>query len=123
MSVQIGTPRLRLSNSEMTRIADESLEHLARVNVDEAKIDLWCKDEQKRPVTSVFVLAHEIFCQIEYFDQVIWFNRTEERDELWAITDDLTDLKSTLSRLPVDAHAGYIDDFCQSVCLCHLGAT
>lgn len=117
MSVQIDTPRLELSNTEIICIADESLEFRARVSADDAIVNLWCKDEQRRPVGAVFVLAHEVFEQIEHFDQVVWFNRTATHDELWAYTDTFTSLASTLTGLPTDTHAGYIDDFSHQ-CAC-----
>ena len=86
MSVQIKSPRLQLCNASIARIADQSLEYLARISNDDARINIWCKDMQQRPPMAVFVLAHEIYFQIEHFDQAIWFNRTEDRDELWVIT-------------------------------------
>jgi len=111
MSVQIESPRLQLSDTSIARIADHSLEFRARVSNDAARIDLWCKDKQQRPPMAVFVLAHEIYFQIEYFDQAIWFNRTEDRDELWAITEEFTELRPALANLPQEEKAGYIDHF------------
>ena len=119
MSVQIDTPRLELNNTGIIRIADESLEHRARISTDDAKIDLWCKDLQTRPAGAVFVLAHELFCQVDHFDQVVWFNRTETRDELWAYTDGFTGLAYTFADLPPHTHAGYLDDYSHQ-CACVL---
>ena len=53
MSVQIESPRLQLCNASIARIADQSLEYRARVSNDDARIDLWCKDTQKRPAMAV----------------------------------------------------------------------
>ena len=117
MSVTIATPRLELSNTEIIRIADESLEYRARVSTDDAKINLWCKDPQRRPFGAVFVLAHEVFCQVDHFDQVVWFNRTETRDELWAYTDLSTGLAYTPAKLPPHTQAGYVDDYSHQ-CAC-----
>ena len=117
MSVQIATPQLRLKTTDIVRIADEALEHRARIDTDEATANIWCKDEQARPVGAVFVLAHEVYCVIDHFDQVVWFNRTDDRDELWAYTDGWTELASTLSNLTPAARAGYLDDYSHQ-CAC-----
>jgi len=111
VSVQIKSPRLQLCNAYIARIADQSLEYRARISNDDAKIDLWCKGKQKRPAMAVFLLAQEIYFQIEYFDQAIWFNRTEDRDELWAITEEFTELRPALAELRQEERAGYIDNF------------
>ena len=42
---------------------------------------------------AMFLLAHEFFFVLEDFDQAIWFNRTEDRDELWAVTERLRRLR------------------------------
>ncbi len=117
MSVQIETPRLGLSNTEFIRIADESLEFCARISADNVEVNLWCKNPQRRPVGAVFVLAHEVFEQIDHFDQVVWFNRTETHDELWAYTDSFTGLAKNLTNLPPETQAGYLDDYSHQ-CAC-----
>jgi len=106
MSVQIETPRLQLCNASIARIADQSLEYRARISNDDARINIWCKDMQKRPAMAVFLLAHEIYFVIEHFDQAIWFNRTEDRDELWAITEEFTELRPALAELRQEERAG-----------------
>ena len=111
MPVQIKSPRLQLSNASIARIADQSLEFRARISNDDARINLWCKDMQQRPPMAVFLLAHEIFFQIEHFDQAIWFNRTEDRDELWAVTEVFTDLGPALAALRQKDRTGYIDNY------------
>lgn len=111
MSVQIESPRLQLSNTSIARIADRSLEFTARLSGDDVKTNIWCKDKQQRPPMAMFLLAHEFFYVIEDFDQAIWFNRTEDRDELWAVTEDLAGVRSALAELPPDEQAEYIDDF------------
>ena len=117
MSVQIGTPQLRLKTTDIVRIADEALEHCVRPSSDDATSNIWCKNKQPRPVEAVFVLAHEVYCVIEHFDQVVWFHRMDDRDELWAYTDGWTELASTLSTLAPDARAGYLDDYSHQ-CAC-----
>ena len=119
MSVQIKSPRLQLCNASIARIADQSLEYRARVSNDDAKINIWCKDMQKRQPMAVFLLAHEIYFVIEHFDQAIWFNRTEDRDELWAITEEFTELRPALAELRQEEKAGYIDNFGRD-CACVL---
>jgi hypothetical protein len=111
MTVQIESPRLQLCNASIARIADQSLEFRARVSNDDAKTNIWCKDMQQRPAMAVFLLAHEIYFVIEHFDQAIWFNRTEDRDELWAITEEFKELRPALAELRPDEQAGYIDNF------------
>jgi hypothetical protein len=119
MSVQIESPRLQLCNASIARIADQSLEYSARISSDDAKTNIWCKNKQQRPPMAVFLLAHEFFFVIEDFDQAIWFNRTEDRDELWAITEDLAEVRTTLAELRPDEQAGYIDHFSRH-CACVL---
>jgi hypothetical protein len=111
MTVQTESPRLQLCNASIARIADQSLEYRARISNDDAEVDLWCKGKQKRPAMAVFLLAHEIYFQIEHFDQAIWFNRSDDRDELWAITEELAELRPALAELRQDERAGYIDNF------------
>ena len=100
-----------MSHAWLTQIADESLEFRQRINSDYAESNIWCKNEQARPRDAVFVLAHEVYCQIDHFDQVIWFARAECRDELWAITGTDTGLGFSLSCLPKAAHARHIDNY------------
>jgi hypothetical protein len=111
MSVQIKSPRLQLCNASIARIADQSLEYRARISNDDARINIWCKDKEKRPAMAVFLLAHEFYYVIEHFDQAIWFNRTEDRDELWVITEDFRKLRPALAELRQEEKAGYIDNF------------
>ena len=111
MTVQIESPRLQLCNASIARIADQSLEFAARISNDDARTNIWCKDMQQRPPMAVFLLAHEFYFVLEYFDQAIWFNRTEDRDELWAVTEDLAGVRTTLAELRPDEQAGYIDHF------------
>ena len=111
MTVQIESPRLQSCNASIARIADQSLEFNARISSDDAKTNIWCKDMQQRPPMAVFLLAHEFYFVLEYFDQAIWFNRTEDRDELWAVTEEFTELRPALAELRPDDQAGYIDHF------------
>ena len=99
MSVQIGKPCMRLGNPEMARILGEAMDSRSRLKDDAAEIDLWGKSKAQLPDTAVFVLAHEIYFQIDYFDQVIWFNRTDHRDELCVWTEPFTTLRSTLGNV------------------------
>lgn len=96
MSVQIGLAQLQLDNDTITRITDAALDDQSRFNADDAQIDLWGKNTTQLPVSAIPVLVHQMFCQIEWFDQIIWFNRTEERDELWVFTDLCTNVEARL---------------------------
>lgn len=111
MSVRIGMAQLQLDNNAIARIADEALNDQSRVLSDEAQIDLWGKRKAPLPETAVPVLVQEVFCEIEWFDQVIWFNRGEHRDELWAFTDLDTSIPEGLKELPPLARESYLFAF------------
>ena len=96
MSVQIGLAQLQLDNDTIIRITNAALNDQSRFNSDDAQIDLWGKKKAQLPDSAVPVLVHQVFCQIEWFDQIIWFNRTQERDELWVFTDFCTNLEARL---------------------------
>jgi hypothetical protein len=100
MPVQIGLARLSLDDNTISRIADTALEDVPRGRAEDAKIDLWCKNITGLPGTAVPVLVHEVFCEIEWFEQIIWFNRTDTRDQLWACTDFELEIKSVLHDAP-----------------------
>ena len=103
MSVQIGLSQLQLDNDTIIRITNAALDDQSRLNADEARIDLWGKKKTQLPDGAIPVLVHQVFCQIEWFDQIIWFNRTDERDELWVFTDFCTDVESRLvARRPLE---------------------
>ena len=96
MSIQIGLAQLQLNNETIIRITNAALNDLSRFNSDDAQIDLWGKKKAQLPDLAVPVLVHQVFCQIEWFDQIIWFNRAEERDELWVFTDLCTNVEARL---------------------------
>jgi len=111
MSIQIGMAQLQLDNNAIARIADEALRDQSRVLSDEAQIDLWGKRKVPLPATAVPVLVQEVFFQVEWFDQVIWFNRDEHRDELWVFTDLETDIPMGLREQPPLARESYLFTF------------
>ena len=113
MSVQIGIARLSLDDNTITRIVDAALEDVPRGRAEDAEIDLWCKNITGLPDTAVPVLVHEVFCQIEWFEQIIWFNRTDTRDQLWACTDFELEIKRTLHGAPANARPGRLAGFGQ----------
>jgi len=96
MSVQIGLPQLQLDNETIIRITNAALNDQSRFNAEDAEIDLWGKNKAQLPDSAIPVLVHQVFCQIEWFDQIIWFNRTDERDELWVFTDLCTNVQARL---------------------------
>ena len=103
MSVQIGLAQLQLDNETITRITNAALNDQTRFTANDAQIDLWGKATTKLPDRAIPVLVHQVFCQIEWFDQIIWFNRTKERDELWVFTDFCTNVRAHLeARKPID---------------------
>ena len=65
------------------------------------------------PTTAVPVLVHEVFCEIEWFEQIIWFNRTDTRDQLWACTEFEREIKLTLHGEPANARPGLLAFFGQ----------
>ena len=111
MSIQIGMAQLQLDNNAIARIADEALSDQSRVLSDEAEIDLWGKRKAALPGTAVPVLVQEVFFEVEWFDQVIWFNRDEHRDELWVFTDLETDIPIGLQEQPPLARESYLFTF------------
>ena len=111
MSIQIGMAQLQLDNNAIARIADEALSDQSRVLSDEAEIDLWGKRKAALPGTAVPVLVQEVFFEVEWFDQVIWFNRDEHRDELWVFTDLETDIPMGLQEQPPLARESYLFTF------------
>lgn len=111
MSVQIGIAQLRLENNEIARIADLALEDVPRAGTEGAEIDLWGKNITCLPATAVPVLVHEVFCQVEWFQQIIWFNRAETHDQLWAHTDLDFEIAGTLQGLRGNARADYLAGF------------
>jgi hypothetical protein len=103
MSVQIGLAQLQLDNDTIIRITNAALEDQSRFNSDDARIDLWGKSREQLPDAAIPVLVQQLFFQVEWFDQIIWFNRTEERDELWVFTDVFTNVKARLlARKPLE---------------------
>jgi hypothetical protein len=103
MCLQIGSDQLQLDNDTIIRITNAALNDQSRLNADNARIDLWGKKKARLPDSAFPVLVHKVFCQIEWFDQVIWFTRTKERDELWVFTDFYMDLHARLvARKPPD---------------------
>ena len=103
MSVQIGIAQLQLDNDTIIRITNAALDDQSRLNADEARIDLWGKKKTQLPDGAILVLVHQVFCEIEWFDQIIWFNRTAERDELWVFTDFFMNVEACLvARKPTD---------------------
>ena len=87
MSVQIGMPQLQLDDASIARVADSALVDQERLRSADVEVDLWCKATGPLPPGAVTVLVHEVFFQIEWFEQIIWFSRTESHDQLWAFTD------------------------------------
>ena len=87
MSVQIGLAQFQLDNETIARITNAALDDQSPFKSDDARIDLWGKDRAQLPESAIPLLVHEVFFQVEWFDQVIWFNRTEVRDELWVFTE------------------------------------
>ena len=108
MSIQIGMAQLQLDDNAIARIADEALSDQSRVLSDEAEIDLWGKTKLPLPETAVPVFVQEVFFQVEWFDQVIWFNRDEHRDELWVFTRLETDIPMGLREQPPLARESYL---------------
>ena len=103
MSVQIGLAQLQLDYDTIVRITNAALEDQSRFNSEDAQIDLWGKKREQLPESAMPVLVHKLFFQIEWFDQIIWFNRTEERDELWVFTDVFTNVQARLlARKPLE---------------------
>ena len=96
MSVQIGLAQLQLDNETIIRITNAALDDQSRFNADDARIDLWCKNKAQLPKKATPVLVHQVFCRVGWFDQIIWFNRTQERDELWVFTDLCTNVQARL---------------------------
>ena len=96
MSVQIGSLQLQLDNDTITRITNAALDDQSRFNAEDAQIDLWCKNKAQLPKKATPVLVHQVFCRVGWFDQIIWFNRTQERDELWVFTDLCTNVEARL---------------------------
>ena len=111
MSVQIGIVRLSLDENTITRITDAALEDVPRCRAEDAKIDLWCKNITGLPDTAVPVLVQEVFCEIEWFEQIIWFNRTDTRDQLWACSDFELEIKRELHGAPANLRPGRLADF------------
>jgi hypothetical protein len=111
VSIQIGMAQLQLDNNAIARIADEALNDQSRVLSDDAQIDLWGKTKLPLPGTAVPVLVQEVFFQVEWFDQVIWFNRDEHRDELWVFTGLETDIPTGLREQPPLARKSYLYHF------------
>ena len=111
MSVQICTPGLRMRPKALTTLADEVLEAFPRLNSEGAVINLWSTENLPRPASAVFVLAHSVHYIIDWFEQLIFFNRTDTHDELW-VCNDLDFgcwLQQQLKQQPVAAHAGLIE--------------
>lgn len=98
MSVQIGLAQLQLDNDAIARITNSALDDQSRFNTEDAQIDLWGKKREQLPDSATPVLVHQVFFQ-EWFDQIIWFSRTEERDELWVFTDLFTNVQARLLAL------------------------
>ena len=111
MSVQIGIAQLQLGNDEITRIMDAALTDVPRAHGEDAAFDLWGKNGTGLPATAVPVLVHEVFCEIEWFEQIIWFNRTETSDELWTFTDLDLDIRRSLNGVGVRARPGFLAEF------------
>jgi hypothetical protein len=101
MSVQIGNPQLQLDIESLVRVSDSALEAAyplerpvtpSRLTADDAHVDLWAKQTDPLPEDAILVMIHQFYLQVEWFRQVIWFRRTDDRDELWSATimeDDL----------------------------------
>jgi hypothetical protein len=103
MSIQIGLAQLQLDSETIIRVSNAALTDRSRCNVETAEFDLWGKKTAQLPVSAIPVLVHEVFCQVEWFDQIIWFNRTAERDELWVFTDFCTNVHARLmARKPIN---------------------
>lgn len=103
MSVQIGIAQLQLDHFTIARITNAALEDQSRFNSDDARIDLWGRNREQLPESAIPVLVQQMFFQIEWFDQIIWFNRTEKRDELCVFTDVFTNVKARLlAREPLE---------------------
>ena len=77
-----------------------------RAHGEDAAFDLWGKNGTGLPATAVPVLVHEVFCEIEWFEQIIWFNRTETRDELWTFTDLDLDIRRSLNDVRASTRPG-----------------
>ncbi|NCF52491.1 hypothetical protein GWP57_12835 [Gammaproteobacteria bacterium] len=99
MSIQIGLAQLQLDNDAIARFTNSALDDQSRFTTEAAQIDLWGKKREQLPDSAIPVLVHQIFFQIEWFDQISWFNRTEERDELWVFTDVFTNVQARLLAL------------------------
>ena len=111
MSVQIGIAQLQLGNDEITRIMDAALTDVPRAHGEDAAFDLWGKNGTGLPATAVPVLVHEVFCEIEWFEQIIWFNRTETSDELWTFTDLDLDIRRSLNDVRASTRPGCLARF------------
>ena len=117
MSVQIGISQLQLDNNAITRISDAALENPARCRSDDAEVDLWGKNKAPLPATAAPVLVHEVFCQIEWFEQILWFNRTGQHDQLWAFTSMDDEVAMGLRGRAPRARASYLRHFADD-CSC-----